>query len=297
MSYPPIDARWGHIIEGGQRAMTLIDDSAAIVYSDEDGDGVLDTGTITVTAAQLAAAGAVREEVAIYFPERDGNDAFWIPDVQLVDVPLTGDVDIIGRRSLFVELPLWDVADDIDLSVNANFIDEVEVYRRYNDPSEQAQVVWQGGAMAGCSTTLCADTCQDACMNIEEKRLGVVRTVPATYSSGSWSLASFQVARLPDKARLWYRHGLLLVDLWNKIQLQPSIAEAIARLANTYLPAAPCGCDQTQYRWQRDREEQDINTYDTAMAMSCFGSTMKGAVFAWGVVKRLAPLAAGGALT
>ena len=45
------------------------------------------------------------------------------------------------------------------------------------------------------------------------------------------------------------------------------------------------------------RQEADINNFDTAMAMSYFGTTMRGAVFAWSVIKRLAPLATGGALT
>jgi len=273
--------------------MTLIDDDAAIVYSDEDGDGVLDTATLTITAAQMTAASAEREEVAVFFPD-EIDDEWRINFLDITEDATTGDITIVGRRSQFVDPDLWEVDDDVDLTVNANFLTGADVYRLYNDPSVPAQVVWLGSATAGCDTSLCADTCQTACISVEKEREGIVRVIPGTYSSGSWSVASFQVARLPDKARLWYYHGLLLQ---RNLQIKPSIAEAITRLANTYLIAEPCGCDQTRHRWQRDREEQDINTYDTAMAMSCFGSTMKGAVFAWSVVKRLAPLALGGALT
>jgi len=294
--YPPIDGKWGYIVEGGQRALTMIDEDAAIVYSDEDGDGVLDTATINITAAQMTAAGASRAEVAVFFTD-ETDDAWMIRDLFVEEDAATGDITIVGRRSQFVDPNLWEVDDDISLAVNANFVTVADVYRRYNDPTQPAQVVWQGSATTGCDTALCADTCQTACLNVDEERIGVVRTIPGTYASGSWSLAQFQVGRLPDKVRLWYRHGLDLVDLRNRLQIRPPTAEAIVRLANTYLVAEPCGCDQTRHRWQRDREEQDINTYDAAMAMSCFGSTMKGAIFAWGVVKRLSPLATAGAMT
>ena len=148
--------------------------------------------------------------------------------------------------------------------------------------------------MDACSTTLCADTCQVSCLSVSDPRNSIVHVIPGTYSAGAWAASSFSLGRLPDKARLWYQHGLLLQ---RNLQIKPPLAEAIARLANTYLIAEPCGCDQTRHRWQRDREEADVNSYDAAMAMSYFGTTMRGAVFAWSVIKRLAPLATGGALT
>jgi hypothetical protein len=295
VAYPPIDADWGYVIEGGQRALTMIDEDAPIVYSDEDGDGVLDTATISITAAQMTAASASRAEVAVFFANQT-DDAWWIPFVSITEDAATGDITIVGRRSQFVDPDLWEVSDDISLTVNANFVTVVDVYRRYNDPSQPAQVVWKGGTDA-CSTTLCADTCQTSCLSVSDERNGIVRTIPGTYSAGSWSASSFSIGRLPDKSRLWYRHGLDLVDLRSMLQIKPTLAEAIARLANTYLISEPCGCDQTRHRWQRDRQEQDIDSYDAALAMSAFGSTMKGAIFAWSVIKRPAPLATGGALT
>lgn len=292
VAYPPIRATWGQIIEGGQRALTMIDEDAAIVYSDEDGDGVLDTATISITAAQMTAAGASREEVAVFFAD-ETEDSWWIPYVTITEDAVTGDITIVGRRSQFVDPDLWEVSDDIDLSVNANFVTVADVYRRYNDPSQPAQVVWKGGTDS-CNTTLCADTCQTSCISVSEKRNGVVRVIPGSYSSGSWAVSAFSIGRLPDKVRLWYHHGLLLQS---NLQIKPPLAEAIVRLANTYLVTEPCGCDQTKNRWMRDRQEQEIDSYDAALAMSAFGSTMKGAIFAWSVVKRLAPLAQGGALT
>ena len=291
-SYPPLEANWGYVIEGGQRALAMIDEDAPVVYSDEDGDGVLDTATITILAAAMTAAGASREEVAVFFADEIEDD-WWINYLTITEDDTTGDITIVGRRSQFVDPDLWEVSDDIALDVNANFVTVVDVYRRYNDPSQPAQVVWKGGLDA-CATTLCADTCQTSCISVDDRRLGIVRAIPGTYSAGSWAASAFTIGRLPDKARLWYHNGL---GLNNNMQIKPTLAEAIARLANTYLVAEPCGCDQTRHRWQRDRQEADINTYDAAMAMSYFGTTMRGAVFAWSVIKRLAPIASGGALT
>ena len=289
--YPPIKLNWGYIIEGGQRALTEIVADEPVVYSDEDGDGVNETATITLTAAEMAAANAEPEEVAVYF---DGEtDDTWM--IRCLDVTEdgAGNVTIVGRTSQFVDPDLWLVADDIDLSVAANFVATVDVYRRYNDQEEQCQVVWKGSG-GSCDPAICATTCQDSCIGIDDPRLSIVRAMPGTYSAGSWTSASFSVARLPDAARFWYRSGALLQA---NGRIKPMMAEAIVRLANTYLIDEPCGCTQTKHRWERDREEQDVNTIDAALCMSAFGTTMRGAMFAWSVVKRQPPIAGGGAAT
>ena len=289
--YPPIELDWGYIIEGGKRALTEIVADEAVVYSDEDGDGVNETATITITAAEMTAANAEPEEVAVYF---DGEtDDIWMIRCLNITEDGAGNVTIVGRTSQFVDPDLWLVGDDIDITNAGNFVATVDVYRRYTDTSEQAQVVWRGGG-ATCDPAACATTCQDVCLSITDKRLSTVRAIPATYSAGSWTESSFSINRLPDAARFWYHHGALLDS---RGRIKPIMAEAIVRLANTYMVSEPCGCEQTRHRWERDREEQDINFYDAALCMSAFGSTMKGALFAWSVVKRQPPISGGGALT
>ena len=291
-NYPPIALDWGHVIEGGRLALTAIELGAAVVYSDEDGDGVDDTATISITAAQLAAVGADPAEVAVYF-QGETEDTWMIRCLSTTEDPITGNITLVGRRSQFVDPDLWLVADDIDLCVDANFVVMVDVYRRWNDPQYQAQVVWRGSGDL-CGVPACAETCQDACISIDDSRRGIVRVIPGTYLSGSWSSASFSQGRLPDAVHVWYHSGLLLQA---NGKIKPMLAEAIVRLANTYMVDQPCGCAVTLQRWERDREEQDINTYDAQLAMSAFGSTMKGAIFAWSVIKRIPPLVRGGALT
>lgn len=290
-SYPPIQLDWGYVIEGGQRALTVIDDNAPVVYTDEDGDGVDDTATITLTAAQMAAAGASAEEVAVYFDTE--TDDTWMIRCLTVEEDALGNVIITGRRSQFADPDLWLVADDIDLCVDANFVTIVDVYRRWNYPLYQAQLIWKGGG-GGCDPAPCSEVCQSACISVEDMRRGIVHAIPSTYTSGAWAGAAFSMGRLPDSVRFWYHSGMLLQA---NGKIKPMLAEAIVRLANTYMVDQPCGCAATIDRWMRDREEQDINTYDAQLAMSAFGSTMKGAIFAWSVVKRIPPLVRGGALT
>ena len=289
--YPPIPLDRGYIIEGGRRALTEILADEAVVYSDEDGDGVNETATLTITAGEMTAAGAEPEEIMVVF---DGEtEDIW--EIRCLNVAEdgAGNVTITGRTSQFTDPDLWLVADEIDLSNAANFVATVDIYRRYNDPEEQCQVVWKGGNDS-CTPGVCAETCQDACIGITDPRLSVVRAMPATYSAGSWTSASFSVTRLPDAARFWYYNGALLQA---NGRIKTMMAQAIVRLANTYMVDEPCGCAQTRHRWERDREEQDINTYDAQLCMSAFGSTMKGALFAWSVVKRQPPIYRGGALT
>lgn len=290
-SYPPIIADWGYIIEGGQRALTAIALNEPLVYSDEDGDGVLDTATITITAAQMTAADAAWQEVAVFF-DGETDDTWLIRCVDVVEDAL-GNVTITGRRSQFVDPALWLVADDIDLSVNANFVTQVDVYRRYNDTSAQAQLCWKGGG-GTCDPTICSETCQNACLSIQDHRTSIVHTIPGTYAAGAWTSTSFSIPRLPDAVRLWYFSGMLLQA---NGRIKPLMAEAIVRLANTYLVEEPCGCAQTKWRWTRDREEAEINFYDAQLCMSAFGTTMKGALFAWSVIKRIPPIARGSALS
>ena len=289
--YPPIQLDWGHIIEGGQRQLDPVLADEPIVPADPDGDGVNEVAEIHITAGEMAAAGAEPEELAVYF---DGEtDDIWMIRCLDVEEDGAGNVTLTGRMSQFTDPDLWLVDDEIDLSNPANFVATVDIYRRYNDPSEQAQVTWKGGNDS-CTPGVCAVTCQDSCLSIEDVRRSVVRVMPGTYSAGSWTSASFSVARLPDSARVWYYSGLLLQA---NGRIKPLMAQAIVRLANTYLVDQPCGCQQTMNRWERDREEQDINTYDASLCMSAFGSTMKGALFAWSVIKRIPPLTRGGALT
>lgn len=286
LEYPPIGLNYGYFIEGGQRATDDIDAANVPVYA----GGV---ATVTVTAADIAAAGAATDEIEVYFAGE--TDPQWrIRNLTRTLDPATGNVTLVGPWCYFINPTLWYAdCDPVDISNALLLVGTVDVLRVYNDPSAQAQIVFRGGTSGCAGSAPCSETCQTACIRTEDERDSIVRALAATYSGGTFSAASLVQNRIPDAVRFWYRAGL---DLQSNGRMKSSIEQAIARLANCYLPEAPCNCDQTRNRWERDRELQDMNALDVALAMSAFGTTARGAVFAWGVVKRLSPLAGAAAI-
>lgn len=309
---PSIQLRWGQFIGAGRENIdTAILLNAPVVYSDRDGDGVPDTATITLSAAQLAAAGANQYEIAVYYPSvyldwaiYPRDESWRIRPFRIVRNPTTGNVTLTGDRCQFVRPDLWEDDAPVDQSDAASFVTSVDVYRRYLDTSQQAQLVYVTEGPLDCLYPPCNEQCQAACVVIgadDDRRNGIVKTLAATHSAGDWTYQNYLDNQYPDHVRVWYLAGAWKrLNNWMEADLlgknHPAMAEAIVQLANTLLPEAPCTCNKTQTRWMRDREEQDINTLDVALAASAFGSTMRGAVFAWSVVKRLNPLAGAGSL-
>jgi len=286
--YPPIQCNRGYISGAGVRATSVIEADAAIAYSDEDGDGVPDTATITIAAVTWAASAAVLGEVAVFYADQT-DDLYRIRNLSISEND-AGQLVITGRRSYFVDPDLWLDDEEINLDTDGNFLTTVDVLRRYNDTSQAQELVFRGTPATLCGTELCVDTTQDACLIVDNHRIGTVLVIPGSYDDG-WTWACFTNNLTPNAVRLWYYAGL---PLQADGRIRPDLAEAIVRLANTYLPEAPCGCDLTRERWKRDREEQDMNSFNIAMAESFFGSTRRGASFAVSVARRLGPIASAG---
>jgi hypothetical protein len=271
--------------------LTLIEADCDIAYSDADGDGTNDIATITIAAATWDAADATLDEVAVFYADED-SDIYRIRNLD-IEENTAGDLVISGPRCYFVDPDYWLDDAELDLSDDTYFLDTdaVDVYRRYNDPSTQAELVYHGTPTRTCSTPLCENTCQDACVIVDNYRLGSVVVVPASYSDSSWSLSTFTGNLTPNQVKLWYQAGL---PRQANGKIRSDLAEAIVRLANTLLPEAPCGCDLTRERYVRDRQEQEMTDFNVAMAASNFGTTRRGAVFAASVCRRLSPIASGG---
>jgi len=69
---------------------------------------------------------------------------------------------------------------------------------------------------------------------------------------------------------------------------------AIVRLANCHMIESPCGCDPTRERWVNDNEEMAVDSVDVKLAQTAFGTTKRGAIFAYNVFSKLPPLGMGG---
>lgn len=293
---PIIRAEWGMFIEGGQEAWELVDENVPVVYTDRDSDGCPDWATITANVA------AAVSECEIVVTPHGYDPPNW--SIRPLDVSVSGlIITITGYRWMFVKpTELLGVAE-IELDDNPAFIsgglydDGVDVYRRYNDPSSQAQIVWTGNYSNTCSgDTPCTESCQAACITPFNRRNGMVTVMPGSYSAltGLWSRADWLQQTYPMSVRLWYRAGYDDDACLDCSSMGARLKEAIVRLANVYLPEAPCGCDATKERWARDREEMAIDSIHVEMVQTAFGTTARGAMFAYNVLSNLNPLGKGG---
>lgn len=286
---PTLKSSRGYIIEGGVERWDLVASEIGVVYSDIDGDGVTDWATITVDLTDL-----IDDECEVAVTPHDYAPPLYEIRPLHTEIDDLGIATITGWKWLFLE-PQYYLTDNdaMQLNQDAIFLQSavyeggVDIYRHYNDPSLQAQLVYSDGL---CLGPVCAESCQSACITIADRRLGLVTLTPADYVDGVWQIRSCIGMTVPRFARLWYRSGYGEQYCHRCGTTMEMIEEAIVRLANCYLPESPCGCDFTVERWNRDREEMSIDATDFDVIESAFGTTMRGAQFAHSIFKSIPPL-------
>lgn len=266
--------KYGHFIEWGQRAATLIQAGAAITYSDADGDGVDDTATMTVNGVTATA-----EEIQIFFRTADGapgaGDARY--QIEPVKVSVAGGVaTITGHRALFVKPDtIWDVPYNpsdpnyrtrnyADTALATGFVTAVDVYRVYNDSTVQAQIL--SDPLLGWDMSSPGTTVVDAALaRIVNAKAGIFQ---ARFDCGQCG------PPYPQYARVYYRSGLPLANGQPDI----GILRAIIRLANANMYRKLCTfCPETAEIWNQDREQETIAQRHVG---NPFG-TLRGQVAAW----------------
>lgn len=286
--------RHGYWLSGGIRAKTVISAGAAIVRTDSDGDGYTETCTVTVVSA------VTPEEVRIYFPGENGADEWEIRPIKVV---ASGANLVITFKIWQVPDPnLWDRLDatGINGDVLASFVTTVDVYRVYNDPSQQATLMWEPDPLGQCTVcngtgcAVCAFAVQTACLHGRDPRLGIVVYTPAEWSAAdqSFSASDFSVCREPERVRLWYYSGARYEE-WAQIagksptrDLDPYWEKSIAYLAAALLQREVCACNNTEIfvdRWREDlaRNGREVSFQNSpALIDNPFGTT-RGAVYAW----------------
>lgn len=279
-----VNANRGYVIAGGQKARTVISAGAAIVRSDADGDGYNELCTVTVASSVDV------EEVRVYFPGESGADEW---EIRPVKVAASGGNLTITFKIWQVPLPdLWDAlnATGIDGDVGASFVTTVDVYRVYNDPQSQLQLLWEGGGCGSCSA--CTFGAQAGCLHVRNPRLGTVVYEPAEWdaAAGSFNAAEFAVCREPERLRLWYYGGWR----WETsdprkratVDMDPFWEKAVAYYAAALLMREVCSCNNTEKFldwWREDlaRVGAEVSYQnDEAVLSNPFG-TRRGGVYAW----------------
>lgn len=280
-----------HVLYGGVEAWSLIEGESPVTYSDVDGDGYKELATVVVNTSVTDV-----NEIACYYPGTT-HAPEW--EIRPLRVSITSGVATITfPRHLAVVPELLESLDarGVDGAVDANFLEAVDVYRHYNDPSQMAQVEWSPSI---CDTSACMVGSQTACVSPVDKRLGLLQVHAASWDSATqlWTHTYPTWWQPPTRTRLWYRAGLTDSTRPRPMHdITPRLERAIAFLALSMLDRDWQACEQTrnlQAHWRTDLSKRESDpAQSTSYMMSPrllenpFGTT-RAAIHAWRVVQQL----------
>lgn len=308
----------GKMLEGGQRAVTLIQAGVAVVRTDTDGDGYKETATITATTDLTDKC-----ELHCYFAGELAN-----PDWE-VRTPRS--VTLSGGAVTFVfwswqlinpelqqRLTVTTQSGPIDIEADASYVDTVDVYREYTDFTQpSAMFIWERQQLYGlgllpagwcCSSCggngcmACEFITQDGCIKAKNASGQNVTPQPAAYNSDTaqWDYNSLNICRDPDMVKVWYRAGDVSQEYLAGRSCDPLShywAQAIAWLATARINRPFCACNNSQAfpgspnNLQRDMSftgSKVLGNFRVSEAdlQNPFGSRV-GEVKAWHKVSRL----------
>jgi hypothetical protein len=275
-----VQADWGYFITGGQRAKSLIDDDVAIAYTDVDGDTYKETATITVNIGVIDPC-----EIAVYFPAShvgtaiDAADDQW--QVRPVKISIAGGVATITMKRHQLVLPeayehLTPLPSDsqqrgVDGMVDGNFFTLVDVYRIYNDPSQQVTFLWEQPGGGGCSCgsgfgnacQMCAYAAQNGCLLLRGKPKNSI----VVYHPGAWNedtqsfdVTNWAVCEQPNLTRLWYYAGFQDKSrACPRLDMDSEFERMTAYYAASILDRSVCECDNIQAWIERLRTDMAID--------------------------------------
>lgn len=306
----------------GIESLTLLA-TVSTVYTDDNGDGVIDTFTLTTPA------GAVTDvsQVAVYFQATDRLDGEAVGDkyrILPITVALTGgNIVVKGRSYLLVRPVKYEGVSDMLQGYNPNsttlgagiFAQSLEVYQRKTNgdgqsvDNAQATLLWETTPCAGwwcwgvTATFSPPDARYDpgavglatARVGIQNAELGWVLPAQAMLdpATGLWYASGWETWwREPDRVVVRYLAGEALQA---DGQMQSRWQTIVARLAAAELGSRVCACDEANaelHQWQFDLsraagandEQYSISPADLD---NPFG-TRRGQAWAWKQVKHLA---------
>lgn len=291
-----VGADWGYFIAGGIEQKDLLQAGAAVAYAAATGSfddtSYPETATVVVTVAQ----GAEPCEVAVYYPGKGGDDAWEIRPINVVVSGTTATITF--RRELAVLEGLQEdlrphVLDGLD---DTNFLTTVDVYHHWNNPQQQATMVWEPLPGCGCNTSgcvSCSQSVQTACtFGRGEPRLSIVAYAPADWdpTALAFTPAAQCIGRDADALRLYYYAGQRdNGQNCANVAMNRDWARTVAYYAASFLDRPLCGCtalNQQIQRWTQDLAFETGADETGAYKMSDSDldnplGTRRGAVYAW----------------
>lgn len=285
--------KYGKVISGGIRGITEIETGVTVSYQDLDGDGWKEDASFVIATTVTDP-----REVKVYFPDEDGDPVWEIRPLK--SVVISGGFATVHADSwLFINPVLWEAYptingfQGINISTDANFVDEVDVYREYVDTSAKGvQFFWSSGA---CCDGLALST-QDGTFLVIDENTGYIEPHPASYENDAWVKGYFNPNKPPTGFYTWYYAGLQDDRYIQNKSLDPLPeywAQAIIWLAVSKLELPPCACGAAQNLFHEYRRDLAISTGRDRNLLSFetldnpFG-TRVGAIRAWTRIVKVA---------
>jgi hypothetical protein len=251
----------GYVIEGGVKAKTLILAGAAVVYSDANSDGFDELATVSVVTSVTEP-----QEIHVFFPGKSGSDKW---EIKPITVSISGGTATITFPKYLSPNPnLWtneplegDILRTINGDSNSNFLSTLDVYRVYNDPSNQAVLYCEGCSCDSCGGSgcvVCGWTTNSGCIRVRDSRRGIITYTAAVWNSGTLSFDSLADCcwSEPDKLYINYRSGIRNYDLDQPdLQMAPAFERMIVYYALTLIDREMNGCENSRNIWKHQNED------------------------------------------
>lgn len=286
-----VELRKGMVISGGVKAKAVIQAGAAVVRTDQDTDKYAETCTVTVPTSVTDI-----NEIRAYYPARNAQDGW---EIKPIEVSLSGGNAVVTFKA-------WQIvagnqqesfnAQPLDADNPASYETTVDIYRVYNDPATQAQLIWENHPNCCGTCEACLLSTQAACFHLRDARMGFAVPTPASWdsASGSFRQQNFSACREPDQVRFWYWSGYEDMTVSRpKVEMSPYWKYAVAYFAASKFERPVCGCSNVNQfieRWRRDAayssQEEGGFTVTAEIAANRLG-TSTGALYAWRRIQQL----------
>lgn len=277
----------GHIISGGVKTKTLIDDGVAVTRQDDDVDGYAETCVVNVNTTVTDV-----NEIRAFYPAKSGDDSW---EIRPIRVTISGGVANI-------QFYAWQIAaaNQMD-ALNAKALDAhaagsyettIDVYRVYNDPQTQVQFLWEQcedgeSCCGGC--VACQFGSQNGCFHLRDQRMGFAVPTPGTWDSTDeeFDYQEWTACREPDQVRFWYYSGYRDMNLTrHDVELAAYWEYAVAYYACSLFERPVCGCsnvNQFVEKWRTDIAfSSEAGSYvNTPEMLGNKLGTSVGAIYAW----------------
>lgn len=256
-----IQTQWKHVMDVGRKKSDYIA-TPTVAFHSLDGDTFNEISRIT-----FATDVTDPEELRFYYPGKSGADSWEIRTIRSITITggaATVDLHKYGTvlENLLEALPtpanphLGVEGDD-----DTNFLQTIDVYRVWTDPSEQITYYYEPTAV--CSSAVCDLSTATGCLFIREKRLGFLAGRPATWDETTETYDLSYHCYPPYRIDIYYRAGLQ--DRSQSMptrQMEPSWLRMITYYAATLLDTELCGCANTNRHFKHMTEDLSLVTDD-----------------------------------